>query len=222
MGIATCWIGPGADHRSVQHHLGDRFDPERDHIICVCAIGYRSRYKPVFLRLIQKIQRHRLPLDQVFFADPALSTPIDVTRPPYDRFGRCYEVCQWSPSSFNGQPTRAVVVTDPVALANGETGQRVARIDFCASTTSRYYAPVALGIWCANWELGCQALGIPGHFEILSDTSRGSTGAPPELPRYDVSWIVDNLDGSEAGVPAGKSARVRRPASRAGSEGPVK
>lgn len=191
-GIATCWIGPGADHRSVQQHLGDRFDPERDHIICVCALGYRSLYKPVFLRLIQKIQRNRLPLDQLFFADPLLTKPIDVTRPPYDRFGRCYEVCQWSPSSFNGQPTRAVVVTEPVVLANGEAGQRVARIDFCASTKSRYYAPVALGIWCANWELGCQALGIPGHFEILSDADRAITGTPPELPRYDVSWIADD------------------------------
>jgi hypothetical protein len=34
-GIATCWIGPGADQSSVVEHLGDSFDPTRDHIICV-------------------------------------------------------------------------------------------------------------------------------------------------------------------------------------------
>ena len=42
MGLGTCWIGPGADQRSIQRHLGDRFDPARDHVVCVCAVGYRS------------------------------------------------------------------------------------------------------------------------------------------------------------------------------------
>jgi hypothetical protein len=39
MGLGTCWIGPGADQTSVACHLGDRFNPKVDHIICVCAIG---------------------------------------------------------------------------------------------------------------------------------------------------------------------------------------
>ena len=39
MGVATCWIGPGADQSSVIAHLGDRFDPDRDHVVCVCAVG---------------------------------------------------------------------------------------------------------------------------------------------------------------------------------------
>lgn len=40
MGLATCWIGPGADHESITLKLGQRFDKERDHIICVCAVGH--------------------------------------------------------------------------------------------------------------------------------------------------------------------------------------
>jgi len=39
MGVATCWIGPGANHESVLRYLGDRFDADRDHIICLLAIG---------------------------------------------------------------------------------------------------------------------------------------------------------------------------------------
>jgi hypothetical protein len=52
---------------------------------------------------------------------------------------------------------------------------------------------VALGIWCANWEMGCEALGIQGHFALLSSAERGihDEQARPQLPKYDVSWIVD-------------------------------
>jgi hypothetical protein len=39
MGVATCWIGPGADQTSIVTHLGDRFDADRDHVVCVCAVG---------------------------------------------------------------------------------------------------------------------------------------------------------------------------------------
>ena len=46
MGLGTCWIGPGADHVSIMQNLGDRFDSEKDHIICVCAVGYKSNYIP--------------------------------------------------------------------------------------------------------------------------------------------------------------------------------
>ena len=68
-GLATCWIGPGADHASILRHLGDRFDPEHDHIICVCAVGSASRFLPLPIRLISRIQRRRLPLTALFFAD---------------------------------------------------------------------------------------------------------------------------------------------------------
>jgi len=58
---------------------------------------------------------------------------------------------------------------------------------------SRFYAPVALGIWCANWETGCEALSIPGHFSVLKPEERGAQGAP-ELPRYDISWVLDSVE----------------------------
>ncbi|ARP68779.1 nitroreductase [Streptomyces pluripotens] len=186
MGLATCWIGPGADQKSVVQHLGDRFDPEKDHVICVCAVGYRSRFMPSAIRAMQTLQHRRLPLASLFFADPHFREPLDVTRFPWEAYGRCYEVCQWAPSSFNGQTTRCAAVVEP----NGGE-ERPVRFDFCASTTSRYYAPVALGIWCANWETGCQELDINGHFAVLSPGERGVQGAP-ELPRYDVSWVVDH------------------------------
>ena len=155
----------------------------------MCAIGYKSRYKPLFLHLMQAIQRRRLPLSALFFADSQFREPLDVDASPFYRLGRSYEVCQWSPSSFNGQTTRCVAVM----ARNGEDGPRLARFDFYAATQSRYYAAVALGIWCANWEMGCEALGIHGHFAVLSAEERGveDEGARVQLPRYDVSWVLD-------------------------------
>jgi nitroreductase len=185
MGLATCWIGPGADQKSIIQHLGDRFDPARDHVICVCAIGYESMFKPLFIRVIQRFQHKRLPLSELFFADPSFTIPLETGAEPFNAYGRCYEVCQWSPSSFNSQTTRCAAVTERI-----EDRDTLTRFDFCASTGSRYYAPVALGIWCANWETGCEALGQPGHFAVLPPDARAVENAP-DLPRYDVSWVVD-------------------------------
>jgi nitroreductase len=174
MGLGTCWIGPGADQKSVVAQLGDRFDPDADHIICVCAVGYRSSYVPLFIRLFNRqTSTHRLALSELFFSDAALEHPIDTTAPPYDGFGRTFEACRWSPSSYNGQTTRAVVETG--------LGGDASAVRFLAVTASRYYAPVALGIWCANWELGCEALGEHGVFERV-------TSDEDDLPRHDVTW----------------------------------
>ena len=174
MGLGTCWIGPGADHESVSARLGDRFDPSAEHIICVCAVGYRSWYVPLFIRLFNRqMSSRRYPLSELFFSDEALEHPIDPRAPPYDRFGRIFEACRWAPSSYNGQTTRAVVETGAGASAFA--------VHFMAVTASRYYAPVALGIWCANWELGCEALGEHGVFESVHSSDH-------DLPRHDVTW----------------------------------
>jgi nitroreductase len=183
MGVATCWIGPGADQAGIVRHLGDRFDPGLDHVICVCAVGYRSRFEPLAVRAIELVQHRRLPLASLFFADPGFQRPLPVGAAPFAAFGRCYEAGQWSPSSFNSQTTRAAAVTD-------ETGRSVSRFGFATSTASRYYAPVALGIWCADWETGCAALGIPGHFAALTPDQRDLSDAP-RLPHYAVSWIAE-------------------------------
>jgi nitroreductase len=189
-GIATCWIGPGADHASILKALGDRFDTERDHIICVCAVGYESRYRPLFIRLMQVGQHRRRPLPDLFYADAVGEQPLDVASRPYSEFGRTYEACQWSPSSFNGQTTRAV------GRAGATDAGRVA-FDFYAATASKYYAAVALGIWLADWETGCEALSIPGRFTKLTAAQRGAT-SESELPHYDVSWVSDVGWASEA------------------------
>jgi nitroreductase len=182
MGLGTCWIGPGADQRSIQRHLGDRFDPARDHVICVCAVGYRSWFVPMFIRVFNaRFSRRRKPISELFFADPAMRVPLAVAAPPFDRFGRTFEICQWAPSSYNGQTTRGVAVA--------ESG-RLARLDFYHAMESRYYGPVAAGIWCANWEIGCEALGIRGHFVVLPEGERG-VGASGPTPVYDVSWVAD-------------------------------
>jgi len=174
MGLGTCWIGPGADHQSIIADLGDRFDPSSDHIVCVCAVGYRSHYVPLFIRMFNhQMSTSRLPLAELFFADEALEHPIDTASAPYDRFGRTFEACRWAPSSYNGQTTRAVLET-------GTDGE-VSAVTFLATTASRYYAPVALGIWCANWELGCEALGMRGVFEIVPS-------ADGIVPHPDVTW----------------------------------
>ena len=67
MGLATCWIGPGADQKSIIEHLGTDFDPQKDHVICVCAIGYESMFKPLLIRFMQRFQHKRLPLSDYFW-----------------------------------------------------------------------------------------------------------------------------------------------------------
>jgi nitroreductase len=176
MGLGTCWIGPGADNASIVEHLDDRFDTEADQIVCVCAVGYRSRYVPLFIRQFNLQMKRRLGLPELFFSDFGLDHPIDVDAPPFDRFGRTFEACQWAPSSYNGQTTRAVLVTD--------SDGHVSAVHFLATTASRYYAPVAVGIWCADWELGCQALGFDGEFVIASSGDDGD-----RLPRHDATWV---------------------------------
>lgn len=187
MGLATCWIGPGADQKSIAEHLGDRFNPDKDHVICVCAVGYASAFKPLFIRFMQLSQHRRLPVTSLFFADPHFRTPLDTKAPPFNSYGRCFEVCEWSPSSYNSQTTRCAAATARVG-----DEEKLARFDFCASTNSRYYAAVTLGIWLASWETGCTALGNHGHFAVLTPAERGIEGTP-QLPRYDVSWIVDDI-----------------------------
>lgn len=174
-GLGTCWIGPGADHESLKRHLGDRFDPEQEQIICTCAVGYRSRYAPLFVRLFNRLVHGRLPLTDLFFSDSELRVPIDVAAPPAAQFGRTFEACQWAPSSYNGQTTRAVLRSNAAGVLQG--------VDFYAATSSSYYAPVALGIWCTNWELGCEALGLHGRFEALAPSAK------PSPPRHDVTWF---------------------------------
>ena len=191
MGLGTCWIGPGADHKSIMQHLGDRFDPEKDHIICVCAVGYRSWFIPMFIRVFNaQISSRRLPLSSLFFADSQMKEPLNLDMSPFNRFERIYEICQWAPSSYNGQTTRCVAVMKPNGT-NAADAPCLERFDFYSTTESRYYAPVAAGIWCANWELGCEALGIYGHFAVLPADERGIQEKKDQLPRYDISWVLD-------------------------------
>jgi nitroreductase len=185
MGLATCWIGPGADHESIVSQLGERFNHEEDNIICVCAIGYKSIFTPLFIQIFSKRMRRRLPLSSLFFNDFDKNTPLKIEQAPFNLFGRSFESCQWAPSSYNGQTTRCISVQD-------KDGSLV-RFDIYASTNSRYYAAVASGIWCANWEIGCDELKIAGRFKLLTDSEREITELQKrnKLPKYDISWILD-------------------------------
>lgn len=185
MGLATCWTGPGADQKSIIKHLHSKFDSNRDHVICVCAIGYESMFKPLFIRFMQRLQHKRLPLSELFFSTPTSKVGLETDSAPFNEYGRCYEVCQWSPSSYNSQTTRCVAITT-------QTGnqEKLIRFDFYAATASRYYAAVALGIWCANWEAGCAALNKEGHFEVLSPTESRHQELS-ELSNYYISWVID-------------------------------
>lgn len=180
MGLATCWIGPGADHESITSKLGERFNPVKDNIICVCSIGYESRYKPIFIRIFSNQMRTRLPIDSLFFDDYEMNHPIDINQEPYKLFKENYEACRWAPSSYNGQTTRGVIVTD---------NDEINRIDFLASTSSRFYAAVASGIWCANWEMGCNELQIEGAFTKLKQSEIEFTESQ-KAPVYDMSWVL--------------------------------
>jgi hypothetical protein len=112
--------------------------------------------------------------------------------------------CARSPSSYNGQTTRAAAVTE----GTGDQ-KRLVRMDFAAATESRYYAPVALGIWCADWVTGCQALGISGHFAVLTPQERGLPHAP-ELPP-----LRRQLDSRPAGARLSRSTPDAYSGSRA-------
>jgi hypothetical protein len=138
MGLGTCWIGPGADQVSIMQDLGDRFDFGIDQIICICAVGYKSSYIPIFLRIFNAQFKRRLPVSELFFEDADLELPLDLDTDPFHRFGRNYEICQWAPSFYNGQTTRCVAHTEK----NGD----LKHFDFYATTASRYYAPVVVGI----------------------------------------------------------------------------
>ena len=115
MGLGTCWIGPGADHDSVIAHLGDRFDATSEQIICVCAVGYRSRYVPLFIRLFNhQMSTRRRALSELFFSDgPRSNIPL-IRRPrPTIASAAATRASRWAPSSYNGQTTRAIIQTSP-------------------------------------------------------------------------------------------------------------
>ncbi|UCX03192.1 nitroreductase family protein [Shewanella glacialimarina] len=181
MGLGTCWIGPGADHVSVKSHLGDRFNADKDAIICLCAVGYPSGYIPLFIRIFNAQFHKRLPLSALFFADTEMSQPLDMKIQPWSDFAACFESCQWAPSSYNGQTTRCVAKQMPEGF----------QVDFYAVTSSRYYAAVAIGIWCGNWEMGIDALEMKGHFIQQTELNGKSDHGHEKLPHYDISWVSD-------------------------------
>lgn len=39
--------------------------------------------------------------------------------------------------------------------------------------------------------MGCDALGIHGHLAVLSDEERGGQEKKDQLPKYDISWVLD-------------------------------
>lgn len=166
MGLGTCWIGPGADQKTVMQALGNKFNEENDHIICVCAIGYESKFYPIFLRTARWFQRLRKPMADLFFEDLDLSKTLKIDELD-DAMKNVLRATRRSPSAFNGQPVRCV--------KKGE------EFLFYTVKKSRYYAPVAAGIWAANWSMACDYYKINGKFSIEAYTS--------DLPRYEFSWI---------------------------------
>ncbi len=181
MGIGTCWIGPGADHLSVKSHLGERFNEDKDAIICLCAVGYRSWYTPLFIRIFSAQTRKRLPISKLFFADKEMTQPLDTTLQTWSNYAPCFESCQRAPSSYNGQTTRCVA---------NKTVDSV-QFDFYAVTSSRYYAVIAVGIWCGNWEMGCDELGMKGSF--VQSMQQQHEGSKTDLvPHYDISWVSEH------------------------------
>ncbi len=156
MGFASCWIGPGADYNSLYSHLGSRFNREKENIICICAVGYKSRYTPLFIQIFNKKFHHRLPLSSLVFSDIENQNQLNVSKLPFHNFYQAFESCRWSPSSYNVQTTRC-------SAGYSEKGE-LNRFDFYAVASSRYYAAIATGILCANWEMACETLGIKGEF----------------------------------------------------------
>ena len=72
----------------------------------MCAVGYKSKYIPLFIRIFNAQFKRRSPLSELFFADADFEQPLDLDAPPFNQFGRNYEICQWAHSSYN-PPNRA-------------------------------------------------------------------------------------------------------------------
>ena len=118
---------PGADQQSVIAHLGERFDPERGPRHLRLRRRLRSRFPPLLIRLMQRRSTGGCRC-RLFFADPRFTAPLDTDAAPFAAYGRCYEVCEWSPSSYNSQTTRC-------AALDRSTAGAPMRFDFCAATT---------------------------------------------------------------------------------------
>lgn len=180
--LGTCIIGPGADQASMKEHLGDRFDEQRDHIICAFAIGYPSAHAPLFMRAMSVwAVTSRRRLEELVFFDHNLQKPVsDVQKHHALRpFLEAFEALRWGPSSFNAQPTRCVVV-----LNDGM--DRVQRLDFVSDSPGRYYNAVAAGAWMANFDKCCD---VPGRWTALSVEERGNEDG---LHPYNVSFIPED------------------------------
>lgn len=173
-GIATCWIGPGADQRSVEDALGDRFDPTRDQVLCVIAIGYASRYWPLMTRVMKRAMAKRKPLNDLIY-DEVPGLPAPLTKKPYKHLKPAFKAVQKAPSSYNGQTTRLI-------LSREDDRLRIAR--FATEEGSRYSGPMALGIWTANWSRAMHALGHDGRFVLKKNPQPMALG----LVR-DVDWL---------------------------------
>ncbi len=177
-GIGTCWIGPGADHESIKSMLGDRFDAHSHHILCVCAIGYPSKYIPLLIRGMNLKTRKRHPIDQVFFLENKMENSVKDNRSIFSRYENVFEAGRWSPSSFNGQPTRCIVEEDPSSVT----------LKLLTVKKSRYYSPVAAGIFLANCQMGFEALDRKGTVFIEDKVAGyGEVGA---YTNYEVTYRI--------------------------------
>ncbi len=179
-GLDTCWIGRGADVQSIQSHMGNRFNPEKDHILAICAIGYRSRYKPLMIRVMHHYLHRRHHLSYLFYTDSYLDGPLPVDKDPYSRFRQAFDFCRWAPSSLNSQTTRSA------ARLEGNKPEKLIGFDFFTLTDSHFYTPLALGIWCANWEMSCELLGIEGEFTVMEAPEMRQL--PEYSVHYDITW----------------------------------
>lgn len=172
-GMASCWIGPGADHASIRTHLGDRFDPTRHHIVCVCAFGYASVFKPLVTRIATLVQHRRKALDQLVFTDAACERPATLS----PEMSATFEACRWAPSSFNAQPVRAHIAVNHTGMCQ--------QVDLKLAQSSRFYGPIALGIWMAHWDIAAKAAGMDGRWSV---TAEPHPTPPPCLPQTDATW----------------------------------
>ena len=214
MGLGTLWIGPGADHDSIIQALGnnDNYDPNKDHIICVCAIGYKSAFVPLGIRLLTStMHRSRLPLKQLFFRDNECQQSLEILKKNEEEdLYLLMKACQSSPSSYNAQTTRSSVSTQLTYNGDAATQNKLTMIrqfDFYRSLNSKYYATIAVGIWLANFEYVCQQLGSKynGRFVIIQQdvVVNSSKEHPNETivenddenekkpPLYDISYVFD-------------------------------
>ena len=184
MGLGTvCCGGFGA---SKLIPLLPNYDEATDHIACLIPFGYAVNPMPRGEKLFRWLFRcdPRIPTSELFQQESTDGVRAPLSGDLAKKYETVLLPTSRAPSSINQQTTRIV-------------SSSAGRMDFFATTTSRWYARINAGIRMANWELACIGESLPGHWEIDSERQNASLD---DAMRYMATWVEDECAAGQEPV----------------------